>query len=239
MAGHSKWSNTKHRKAIQDNKKSKMFTKILKNLTNIVKLKGKDINTNSNLRAAIDYALSNNISRDIINRTISRSSFDNKNNLMFHAIYEGYGPGGIAIITECISDNLNRTVSEIRHIFTKNEVNLTSKGSVDFLFQKYREIKFTPTDDEDILFKITQTISVKKLIKENDNCNTIIIDYKEFNIVENILSDLKLKILSSEIIKIPYSKIKINKINEEKLLNLIKILKNSKDVKKIYHNAIL
>lgn len=121
MAGHSKWANTKHRKAAQDAKRGKIFTKIIRELVTAARLGGGDPASNPRLRAAVDKALSNNMTRDTLNRAIARGVGGDEDANMETIIYEGYGPGGTAVMVECLSDNRNRTVAEVRHAFTKTE----------------------------------------------------------------------------------------------------------------------
>ncbi len=130
MAGHSKWANTKHRKAAQDAKRGKIFTKIIRELVTAARLGGGDPASNPRLRAAVDKALSNNMTRDTLNRAIARGVGGDEDANMETIIYEGYGPGGTAVMVECLSDNRNRTVAEVRHAFTKTGV--TSAPMVPF-----------------------------------------------------------------------------------------------------------
>lgn len=135
MAGHSKWANTRHRKAAQDAKRGKIFTKIIRELVTAAKLGGGDPDANPRLRAAVDKALSNNMTRDTLNRAIARGVGGDDDANMETIIYEGYGPGGTAIMIECLSDNRNRTVAEVRHAFSKCGGNLGTDGSVAYLFK--------------------------------------------------------------------------------------------------------
>src|SRR5690554_1814620 len=136
MAGHSKWANIKHRKAAQDAKRGKIFTKLIRELTVAAKEGGPDVADNPRLRTAVDKALSNNMTRDTIDRAIARGAGTNEADNMEEVVYEGYGPGGVAVLVECLTDNRNRTVGEVRHTFTKNDGNLGTSGSVAYLFQK-------------------------------------------------------------------------------------------------------
>ena len=135
MAGHSKWANTRHRKAAQDAKRGKIFTKIIRELVTAAKLGGGDPDANPRLRAAVDKALSNNMTRDTLNRAIARGVGGDDDANMETIIYEGYGPGGTAIMIECLSDNRNRTVAEVRHAFSKCGGNLGTDGSVAYKMQ--------------------------------------------------------------------------------------------------------
>ena len=128
MAGHSKWANIKHRKAAQDAQRGKIFTKLIRELVTAAKLGGADVGSNPRLRTAVDKALSNNMTRDTINRAIQRGAGGGDDTNMESIVYEGYGPGGTAIIVECLTDNRKRTVSEVRHAFTKSGGNLGTDG---------------------------------------------------------------------------------------------------------------
>ena len=151
MAGHSKWANTRHRKAAQDAKRGKIFTKIIRELVTAAKLGGGDPDANPRLRAAIDKALSNNMTRDTLNRAIARGVGGDDDANMETIIYEGYGPGGTAIMIECLSDNRNRTVAEVRHAFSKCGGNLGTDGSVAYLFSKKGVISFEKGDEDTIM----------------------------------------------------------------------------------------
>ncbi|OUK59565.1 YebC/PmpR family DNA-binding transcriptional regulator [Klebsiella pneumoniae] len=147
MAGHSKWANTKHRKAAQDAKRGKIFTKIIRELVTAARLGGGDPASNPRLRAAVDKALSNNMTRDTLNRAIARGVGGDEDANMETIIYEGYGPGGTAVMVECLSDNRNRTVAEVRHAFTKTGGNLGTDGSVSYLFSKKGVIFYTAWEE--------------------------------------------------------------------------------------------
>ena len=149
MAGHSKWANTKHRKAAQDAKRGKIFTKIIRELVTASRIGGPDPASNPRLRAAVDKALANNMTRDTLNRAIARGAGNDENDNMESIVYEGYGPGGTAVMVECLTDNRKRTVSDVRHAFTKTGGNLGTDGSVAYLFTRKGIISYAPGLDED------------------------------------------------------------------------------------------
>ena len=134
MAGHSKWANIKHRKARQDAKRAKVWTKVIREVTVAARLGGTSVDDNPRLRAAIDNALSVNMPRDTMDRAIARGARDQEENDVEELVYEGYGPGGVAILVEAMTDNKNRTVAEVRHAFSKHGGNLGTDGSVAYLF---------------------------------------------------------------------------------------------------------
>ena len=150
MAGHSKWANMKHRKARQDAKKSKIFTKIIRELT-VSARSNPDISANPRLRLAVDKALSENMTRDTIDRAIKRGAGATEGENYEELVYEGYGPNGVAIIVETMTDNNKRTVADVRNAFTKNNGNLGTSGSVSYLFARRGVLLFAPGVDEDAL----------------------------------------------------------------------------------------
>ena len=149
MAGHSKWANIKHRKAAQDAKQGKMFTKLIRELVVAAKQGGPEPDDNPRLRAAVDKALGSNMTRDTIDRAIARGAGTNEADDMEELTYEGYGVGGIAVLVEAMTDNRNRTVAEVRHAFSKRGGNLGTDGSVAYLFSRKGEISFAPGADEE------------------------------------------------------------------------------------------
>ncbi|MDX1320587.1 MAG: YebC/PmpR family DNA-binding transcriptional regulator, partial [Oceanospirillum sp.] len=154
MAGHSKWANIKHRKAAQDAKRGKIFTKLIRELTVAARQGGPLPEDNPRLRAAVDKALGANMTRDTIDRAIARGAGDADSDNVEEMTYEGYGPGGVAVLVECMSDNKNRTVAEVRHAFSKRGGNLGTDGSVAYLFEKKGQIYFEPGADEEALMDV-------------------------------------------------------------------------------------
>ncbi|MCB1827768.1 MAG: YebC/PmpR family DNA-binding transcriptional regulator, partial [Coxiellaceae bacterium] len=154
MAGHSKWHNIQHRKGAQDAKRGKIFTKLIREITVASKMGGPELESNPRLRAAVDKALSANMTKDTIQRAIKRGSGDGDADNMMEIRYEGYGPNGVAVIVDCLTDNKNRTVAEVRHAFTKCGGNLGTDGSVAYLFAQKGLISFPAQSDEDKIMEI-------------------------------------------------------------------------------------
>src|SRR5579862_7354106 len=154
MAGHSKWANIKRHKAKQDAKRGKLYTKLIREITVSAKLGGGDANSNPRLRAALDKALSANMTRDVIDRAIKRGVGGLEGQDVEEIRYEGYGPGGVAIIVDCMTNNRNRTVGDVRHVFTKCGGNLGTDGSVAYLFQKLGQLTFAPGSDEERIMEL-------------------------------------------------------------------------------------
>ncbi|MDH5257829.1 MAG: YebC/PmpR family DNA-binding transcriptional regulator, partial [Gammaproteobacteria bacterium] len=154
MAGHSKWANIRHRKGAQDAKRGKIFTKIIRELTVAARMGGGDPSSNPRLRAAIDNGLSNNMTRDTIDRAVKRGTGEGADTNMDEIRYEGYGPGGAAVMVDCMTDNRNRTVAEVRHAFNKMGGNLGTDGSVAYMFSKLGIISYPAGTDEDALMEL-------------------------------------------------------------------------------------
>ncbi|UDG81675.1 putative transcriptional regulatory protein YebC [Candidatus Profftia lariciata] len=237
MAGHSKWANTKHRKAIQDCKRGKIFTKIIRDLVIATKLGGRDPRINSRLRAIIDKALLNNINRNTLNRAIARGMSSDHDITLETIIYEGYGPGGIAIMVECLSNNRNRTVAEVRHAFMKNNSNLGDYGSVSHLFTKKGIISYAPPVDEEMVMYAALESGADDLITYTDGSIDILTPWKILDIVKNKLYTIGLVSVLSKFFMIPAAKLKIDGEKTSKLIHLINMLEACNDVQVVYHNC--
>ncbi len=205
MAGHSKWANTRHRKAAQDAKRGKIFTKIIRELVTAAKLGGGDPDANPRLRAAVDKALSNNMTRDTLNRAIARGVGGDDDANMETIIYEGYGPGGTAIMIECLSDNRNRTVAEVRHAFSKCGGNLGTDGSVAYLFSKKGVISFEK-GDEDTIMEAALEAGAEDVVTYDDGAIDVYTAWEEMGKVRDALEAAGLKADSAEVSMIPSTK---------------------------------
>ncbi|MFV9997307.1 MAG: YebC/PmpR family DNA-binding transcriptional regulator [Arsenophonus endosymbiont of Dermacentor nuttalli] len=237
MAGHSKWANTKHRKAAQDAKRGKIFTKIIRELVTAARLGGGDAASNPRLRVAIDKALSNNMTRDTLNRAIARGVGSDENDNMATIIYEGYGPGGTAIMVECLSDNRNRTVSDVRHAFTKCGGNLGTDGSVAYLFTKCGVISYAPGIDEDSLMKAALEAGADDVESYGDDAIDVYTTLENFGDVKDALDAAGFKAEAAEVTMIPSTKAYLDAETAPKLLRLIDMLEDSDDVQEVYHNG--
>lgn len=237
MAGHSKWANTKHRKAAQDSKRGKIFTKIIRELVTAAKLGGGDANSNPRLRAAMDKALSNNMTRDTMNRAIARGVGGDDDSNMETIIYEGYGPGGTAVMVECLSDNRNRTVSEVRHAFTKTGGNLGTDGSVAYLFTKKGVITFAPGLEEDTVMDAALEAGADDVMTYDDGTIDVFTAWENLGAVKDALEAAGLKAESAEVTMIPSTKADMDAETAPKLLRLIDMLEDCDDVQEVYHNG--
>lgn len=236
MAGHSKWANIKHRKAAQDAKRGKIFTKLIRELVTAAKIGGGDVASNPRLRAAVDKALSSNMTRDTINRAIQRGAGGEDDSNMETIIYEGYGPGGTAVMVDCLSDNRKRTVSEVRHAFTKSGGNLGTDGSVAYLFTK-RGLILIAEGDEDLLMEVAIDAGADDVQPQEDGSFEIYTEWEELSAVREVIEAAGFAIAESEVTMLPSTTADIDAETAPKLLRLIDMLEDCDDVQNVYHNG--
>ncbi|MBV9359914.1 MAG: YebC/PmpR family DNA-binding transcriptional regulator, partial [Betaproteobacteria bacterium] len=199
MAGHSKWANIKHRKAAADAKKGKVFTRLIKEITVAAKLGGADANANPRLRLAMDKAREANMTKDSVQNAIKRGS-GQLDGVSYEEIrYEGYGPGGAAIMVDCMTDNRTRTVAEVRHAFTKNGGNLGADGSVAYLFKHCGQFIFAPGTSEDKVMEAGLDAGAEDVMKNDDDSVELICAPDDFTAVTAALEKAGLKPELSEI----------------------------------------
>lgn len=238
MAGHSKWANIKHRKAAQDASRGKIFTKLIRELTVAAKQGGGEPKDNPRLRAAIDKALSSNMTRDTIDRAILRGTGSAESDNMEEIVYEGYGAAGVAILVECLSDNRNRTVSEVRHAFSKMGGNLGTSGSVSYLFNKKGQLTFDDNSDEDKILEIALDAGAEDLIENDDKSLDIFTEPNSFVDVKEALEAAGFKAQNAEIGMIPDTYSEIDDLETaQKVMRLIDMLEDLDDVQNVYTNA--
>ena len=237
MAGHSKWSNIKHRKAAQDAKRGKIFTKLIRELTVEAREGGSDPETNPRLRAAIDKALSNNMKRDTVDNAVKRGSGELEGDALEELTYEGYGPGGAAIMVFCMTDNRNRTVSEVRHAFTKNHGNLGTDGSVAYLFTKRGVFSFAPGRSEDDVMEAALEGGADDVVTYDDGAIDVLCDPRVFGAVKDALDAAGLSPDNSEVTQVPSTKAELSEEDGEHCIKLIDALEDLDDVQEVYHNA--
>ncbi|MDH3001820.1 YebC/PmpR family DNA-binding transcriptional regulator [Pasteurella multocida] len=236
MAGHSKWANIKHRKAAQDAQRGKIFTKLIRELVTAAKLGGGDVNANPRLRTAVDKALSSNMTRDTINRAIERGVGGGDDTNMETKIYEGYGPGGTAVMVECLSDNANRTISQVRPSFTKCGSNLGTEGSVGYLFSKKGLILITSGDEDAIMEAAIEAGADDVQVQEDGSCE-VYTAWEELGAVRDGIESAGIKIDNAEVTMIPSTTVELDAETAPKLLKLIDMLEDCDDVQNVYHNG--
>ncbi|MDA3977875.1 MULTISPECIES: YebC/PmpR family DNA-binding transcriptional regulator [Gallibacterium] len=236
MAGHSKWANIKHRKAAQDAQRGKIFTKLIRELVTAAKMGGPDVGSNPRLRTAVDKALSNNMTRDTINRAIQRGAGGGDDTNMESIVYEGYGPGGTAIIVECLTDNRKRTVSEVRHAFTKCGGNLGTDGSVAYLFTR-KGLILVNQADEDALMEAAIEAGADDVQPQDDGSFEIYTAWEDLSSVRDALTEAGFKIDEAEVSMIPSTTAELDADTAPKLMRLVDMLEDCDDVQNVYHNG--
>ena len=237
MAGHSKWANIKHRKAAQDAKRGKIFTKLIREIVVATKEGGPEVENNPRLRAAVDKALSNNMTRDTVNRAIKRGAGGDGDENLETVIYEGYGPGGTAVMVETMTDNRNRTVSGVRHAFSKAGGNLGTDGSVSYLFTKKGIINYSNDVDEDLIMEVAIESGADDVEVYDDKTIDVITTPEDFGSVKDALDEAGFKSENAEVTLMPSTKAELDIDTAPKLLRLIDALEDLDDVQEVYHNG--
>lgn len=237
MAGHSKWANIKHRKAAQDSKRGKLFTKLIRELTVAAREGGSDSSTNPRLRAAVDKALSNNMTRDTIDRSIKRGAGELEGQALETVIYEGYGPGGTAVMVECLTDNRNRTVSGVRHAFTKSGGNLGTDGSVAYLFEKKGMLAYGSEYDEEQLLEAALDAGAEDVAPQADSSFLVYTTPENFGMVKDGLDAAHMIAEYAEVTMIPSTRADLDVATAPKFIRLIDMLEELDDVQEVYHNG--
>ncbi|KTC65171.1 YebC (plasmid) [Legionella adelaidensis] len=236
MAGHSKWANIKFRKGLQDAKRGKIFTKLIREITVSARMGGPDENSNPRLRDAVTKALKANMKRDTIDNAIKRGAGGGEGTNMMEMRYEGYGPGGVAILVDCLSDNKNRTVSEVRHAFTKHGGNLGTDGSVAYLFNKQGEILLAPTNKEDEAMEIAIEAGAEDVLQEEGQIE-IITAPENYHQVVSALQKAEFEMEHSELTMRAQTNVDVDKETAESLEKLIDALEDLDDVQSVFSNA--
>lgn len=236
MAGHSKWANIKHRKNAQDAKRGKLFTKLIREITVSAKISS-DLNSNPRLRIAIDKALSNNMTRDTIDRAIKRGAGGDDNQDLVEIRYEGYGPNGVAIMVDCLTDNRNRTVSEVRHAFTKMGGNLGTDGSVAYLFSKIGQLLFPKGTDENKLMEVAIEAGADDVVKQEDGSFMVNTSPEMFVPVTEAMKVVGFVQEEAELTMAPSMTVTLNLEDAERFMKLVEMLEDLDDVQEVYSNA--
>ena len=237
MAGHSKWANIQHRKGRQDAKRGKLFTKLIREITVAAKLGGGEPNANPRLRAAIDNGLSNNMTKDTIDRAIKRGAGGDDSGNVDEIRYEGYGPGGVALIVDTMTDNKNRTVAEIRHVFSKFGGNLGTDGSVSYLFTKIGLISLQDEVDEDTIMEAALEGGAEDIVTNDDNSIDIITNPDNLVDVKEAILAAGYKPENTEVTMRASTTNELDKKSAETMIRLLDALEDLDDVQKVYSNA--
>lgn len=237
MAGHSKWANIQHRKGAQDAKRGKLFTKLIREITIAARMSGGEMSSNPRLRLAVDKALTANMTRDTIDRAVKRGAGGLDAANVEEIRYEGYGAGGIAVLVDCMTDNRNRTVAEVRHAFTKCGGNLGTDGSVAYIFAKKGLLTFPPGSDEERIMEIGLEMGAEDIIKNADDSIDVITAPDDCNAIKDAMAQHKLLPAQAEVSMLPSNKVAVDEETTEKLLKLIDMLEDLDDVQNVYTNA--
>jgi len=237
MAGHSKWANIKHRKGAQDAKRGKIFTKVIREISVAAKTGGGDPANNPSLRSAIDKALGANMKRDTIENTIKKATGAMEGVNYEDVRYEGYGPGGTAIMVECLTDNRNRTVSEVRHALTKAGGNLGTDGSVSYMFNKVGVISYPDSVDEDAVMEAAMEAGADDIVTHDDGSVDVMTSPEEYLTVKEAMVEAGFEPENSEVTMDAENKTDLDAKNAEKMLRLIDVLEDLDDVQDVYSNA--
>jgi YebC/PmpR family DNA-binding regulatory protein len=239
MAGHSKWANIKHRKAAADAKKGKVFTRLIKEITVAAKLGGADANANPRLRLAMDKAREANMTKDSVQNAIKRGAGQLDGVSYDEIRYEGYGPGGAAIMVDCMTDNRTRTVAEVRHAFTKNGGNVGADGSVAYLFKHCGQFVFAPGTSEDKVMEAGLDAGAEDVVKNDDDSVELICAPADFDAVKAALEKAGLKPELSEITWKAVNESALGADQQGRMRSLVEALENLDDVQNVYTTAVI
>lgn len=237
MAGHSKWANIKHRKAAQDKKRGKVWTKLIREVTVAAREGGADPTSNPRLRLAMDKAFGANMPRDTVDRAIKRGAGADDGDNYEEIRYEGYASGGVAVMVDCMTDNRNRTASEVRHAFSKHGGNLGTDGSVAYLFTKQGVVSFQPGTDEDAVMEAALEAGAEDVLVNDDGSLDVIITPEEFSRVCEGLAAVGFDTSVSEVSFNAATQIELDAEGAEKLLKMVDALEDLDDVQEVYHNG--
>ena len=237
MAGHSKWANIQHRKGAQDARRGKLFTKLIREITVSSRAGGGDPVNNPRLRAAMDKALTANMSKDTIERAIKKGVGAGEGDNYEEIRYEGYGSGGIAVMVDCLTDNRVRTVAEVRHAFSKAGGNLGTDGSVAYLFTKTGILSYPAGVDEDRLMEVSLEAGADDVISHDDRSVDVLVDPAQYETVRDALVAAGLSPDSAEVTMRASTTVALDEDDAGKMLRLLERLEDLDDVQNVYSNA--
>ena len=236
MAGHSKWANIKHRKARQDSKRQKIYGKLIREITVAARLGGGSAEDNPRLRTVLVKAMGANIPKDTIDRAISRGASGLDGTSYEEVTFEGYGPSGVAVLVEAITDNRNRTVAAIRHAFSKHGGNLGTDGSVAYLFERRGLIPFAPGVDEDMLLEAALELGAEDIESNDDGSMCVVTDETSFADIVDGLARQGLESIHAELSMVASTTVPLDDTEAEKALRLIDTLEDLDDVQEVHSN---
>ena len=237
MAGHSKWANIQHRKNAQDAKRGKLFTKLIREITVAARMGDPDPNANPRLRLAVDKALAGNMTKDTIERAIKRGSGAQEGENFEEVRYEGYGPGGVAVMVDCVTDNRNRTVAEVRHAFTKSGGNLGTDGSVAYQFTKAGIISYPSGSDEDTIMEAALEAGAEDIVTNDDGSIDVLTEPDMFVDIKEAMIAAGLKPEQAEVTMRADISTPLEVDDAGKMVRLLETLEDLDDVQEVYSNA--
>jgi YebC/PmpR family DNA-binding regulatory protein len=237
VAGHSKWANIQHRKKAQDARRGKLFTRLIKEIVVAAKAGGSDLDANASLRTAVDKAKSQSVPKDAIERAVKRGAGELDGSDYEEIRYEGYGPAGVAVIVDCLSDNRNRTVSDVRHAFSKAGGNLGQSGSVSYLFASVGVLLYSPEHDEDTIMEAALEAGAEDVIVDEDGSIEVLTAAEDYVAVKQAMVEAGLEPEESEQTMRASLNSALDVEDAQKVLRLVDLLESSDDVQEVYFNA--
>ena len=237
MAGHSKWANIQHRKKAQDAKRGKLFTRLIREIVVAAKAGGSDLDANPSLRTAVDKAKSQSVPKDAIERAVKRGAGELDGTDYEEIRYEGYGPAGVAFIVDCLSDNRNRTVAEVRHAFSKCGGNLGQAGSVAYLFDNVGILLYPPEQDEDEIMEAALEAGAEDVIVADDGSIEVLTAADEYIAVRQAMTETGFEPEEADLTLRASTNNLLDVEDAQKVLRLVDLLEGSDDVQEVYYNA--
>jgi YebC/PmpR family DNA-binding regulatory protein len=237
MAGHSKWANIQHRKGAQDKKRGKLFTKLIREITVAAKMGGGDPDANPRLRLAIDKAKAQSMPKDNIERAVKRGAGETDGDDYQEIRYEGYGPGGTAVMVDCLTDNRNRTVAEVRHAFTKFGGNLGADGSVAYLFNHVGQLLYPSGSNEDSVMEAAIEAGAEDVIVDSDGSIEVLTEPGEFEQVRDAMSSTGLEPEAAELTMRASTSSELGPDEASSMVKMLEMLEELDDVQQVYSNA--
>jgi YebC/PmpR family DNA-binding regulatory protein len=237
MAGHSKWANIQHRKGAQDKKRGKLFTKLIREITVAAKMGGSDMDANPRLRLAVDKAKSQSMPKDNIDRAVKRGAGEMDGEDFFEIRYEGYGPGGTAVMVDCLTDNRNRTVAEVRHAFTKFGGNLGADGSVSYLFNQVGQLLFPAGVDEDVVMEAAIDAGAEDVIPDDDGSIEVLTSPNDFEQVRDAMIAAGMEAEDAQITMRASTSAELGVKEAGSMIKMLELLEDLDDVQEVYSNA--
>jgi len=237
MAGHSKWANIQHRKGAQDKKRGKLFTKLIREITIAARMGGSDLNSNPRLRLAVDKGKAQSMPKDNIERAIKRGAGELEGADYEELRYEGYGPGGAAIMVDCLTDNRNRTVAEVRHAFAKFGGNLGADGSVSYLFNNVGQLLYAAGSDEDAVMEAAIDAGAEDVVVDDDHSIEVLTAPDEFESVRDKMIESGYEPENAQLTMRASTSTELGVKEATSMIKLLELLEDLDDVQEVYSNA--